>query len=112
QPGIDAARPVCRHCESVRTDGCAADRREALAVRRQSARWLRGMARRGGSDVVSEVAAPVFILAAPFSGASLLAERLAAHPQLYVIPETQLFCADDVGALLEIFEISQGINAD
>lgn len=61
---------------------------------------------------MSEVPAPIFILAAPFSGASLLAEQLAAHPQLCVIPETQLFCADDVGALLEIFEISQGTNAD
>lgn len=61
---------------------------------------------------MSAIQAPVFILAAPFSGASLLAAQLGAHPQLCVIPETNLFCADDVGALLEIFEISQGANAD
>lgn len=57
-------------------------------------------------------AAPVFIVAAPFSGASGLAATLGVHPQLCVIPETGLFCADDVDALLEIFEISQGANAD
>lgn len=61
---------------------------------------------------MSTIQAPVFILAAPFSGASPLAARLGRHPQLCVIPETNLFCADDVGALLEIFEISQGANAD
>lgn len=52
--------------------------------------------------------APIFILAAPFSGASFLAGVLGQHPQLYAVPELNLFMADTVGELLEIFEIGQG----
>lgn len=56
--------------------------------------------------------APVFILAAPFSGAAALAARLGGHPQLYAISETSLFVADAVVELLEIFEIGQGGHGD
>lgn len=54
--------------------------------------------------------APIFILAAPFSGASFLAGVLGQHPQLYTVPELNLFMADTVGELLEIFEIGQGTH--
>ncbi|MGH8445722.1 MAG: sulfotransferase [Solimonas sp.] len=56
--------------------------------------------------------APLFILAAPFSGASRLAATLGTHPQLCAIPETNLFVAGTVSELLEVFEIGQGSNAD
>lgn len=56
--------------------------------------------------------APIFILAAPFSGASSLAALLSGHPQLYALPELNLFMADRVGELLEIFRIGQGTHAD
>lgn len=61
---------------------------------------------------MSAVPAPVFILAAPFSGASYLAGQLAAHPQLYAVPELCLFMADNVGELLDIFSLSQGPHGD
>lgn len=54
--------------------------------------------------------APIFLLAAPFSGASYLAGVLGQHPQLYAVPELNLFMADTVGELLEIFEIGQGTH--
>lgn len=57
-------------------------------------------------------AAPIFILAAPFSGAAALAARLDAHPQLCAISETSLFVADTVAELLEIFELGQGGHGD
>lgn len=53
---------------------------------------------------------PIFLLAAPFSGASYLAGVLGQHPQLYAVPELDLFMADTVGELLEIFEIGQGTH--
>lgn len=56
--------------------------------------------------------APILLLGAPFSGVGRLAARLAAHPELCVIPETALFYADDIGALLEIFELSQNASSD
>ncbi|WP_028009518.1 sulfotransferase [Solimonas flava] len=57
-------------------------------------------------------AAPLFVVAAPFCGASRLAAALGAHPQLYAVPETNLFVAGTVAELLEIFELSQGSDAD
>lgn len=57
-------------------------------------------------------AAPLFILAAPFSGTSSLAAMLGCHPRLYALPELNLFMADRVGELLEIFRIGQGRHAD
>lgn len=56
--------------------------------------------------------APIFILAAPFSGAAALAARLDAHPQLCAISQTSLFVADTVAELLEIFELGQGGHGD
>lgn len=61
---------------------------------------------------MSATPAPIFILAAPFSGASSLAALLGGHPQLYALPELNLFMADRVGELLEIFRIGQGSHAD
>ena len=57
-------------------------------------------------------AAPLFVVAAPFCGASRLAATLGSHPQLCAIPETGVFVADTVAELLEIFEVGQGSNAD
>lgn len=56
--------------------------------------------------------APMFVLAAPFSGVSYLAGQLAGHPQLYALPELNLFLADDVGGLLDIAELDQGASFD
>ncbi|MEW6169769.1 MAG: sulfotransferase [Pseudomonadota bacterium] len=50
---------------------------------------------------------PIFVLAPPFSGASLLAGVLDRHPQLAAVPELDLFMADSVGELLEIFALGQ-----
>lgn len=55
--------------------------------------------------------APIWILAAPFSGASWLAGCLGRHPQLYATPELNLFMANTVGELLDIFDIGQGAHA-
>lgn len=55
--------------------------------------------------------APVWILAAPFSGASWLASCLGQHPQLYATPELNLLMADTVGELLDIFDVGQGTHA-
>lgn len=60
---------------------------------------------------MSSAAAPVWILAAPFSGASWLASCLGCHPQLYATPELNLLMADTVGELLDIFDIGQGAHA-
>lgn len=54
---------------------------------------------------------PVWILAAPFSGASWLASCLGGHPELYATPELNLLMADTVGELLDIFDIGQGAHA-
>ncbi|MFP5307652.1 MAG: sulfotransferase [Gammaproteobacteria bacterium] len=53
---------------------------------------------------------PIFILAAPFSGASFLAAVLGSHPQLYAVPELNLFMADRVGELLGIYAAGQGTH--
>lgn len=53
-------------------------------------------------------AVPVFLLAAPFSGASVLAGVLGQHPDLYAVPELNLFLADTVGELLDVFDLGQG----
>ena len=55
---------------------------------------------------------PLFVLAPPFCGASLLAGTLGCHPQLYAVPELCLLMADRVDELLEIFRLSQGPQAD
>lgn len=60
---------------------------------------------------MSTIQAPVMILAAPFSGASYLAAMLGGHPRLYAVPELNLFMADTLGELLEIFHLSQGPQA-
>ncbi len=54
---------------------------------------------------------PVYLLAAPFSGASLLAGVLGQHPALVAVPELNLFLADSVGELLDIFAMGQGGHA-
>lgn len=56
-------------------------------------------------------AAPVWILSAPFSGASWLAGCLGSHPDLYATPELNLFMAPTVGELLDIFDVGQGAHA-
>ena len=58
------------------------------------------------------MSAPLFILAAPFSGACSLAAMLGRHPQLCALPPLHLGMAERVGDLLEIFRISQGRHAD
>lgn len=50
---------------------------------------------------------PLFILAAPFSGASWLAGVLGRHPQLCALPQVFPFMAETVGELLDIFALSQ-----
>lgn len=57
-------------------------------------------------------APPLFVLAAPFCGASHAAGMLGMHPQLYAVPELCLFMADSVAELLDIFRLSQGPHAD
>lgn len=54
---------------------------------------------------------PIYLLAAPFSGASVLAGVLGQHPALYAVPELNLFLADTVGELLDIFDMGQGGHA-
>lgn len=61
---------------------------------------------------MSAPAQPIFILAAPYSGASSLAAMLGRHPQVCAVPELNLFMAGTVEELLEIFRISQGAHAD
>lgn len=56
---------------------------------------------------MAETPAPIFILAAPFSGASWLAGVLGQHPQLYALPQIFPLMADSVGELLEVFGLSQ-----
>ncbi|MES0872762.1 hypothetical protein [Sinimarinibacterium thermocellulolyticum] len=58
------------------------------------------------------VTPPLFVLAAPFCGASYVAGCLGMHPRLYAVPELCLLMADDVGELLDIFRLSQGPQAD
>jgi len=61
--------------------------------------------------VSAPAAAPIWILAAPFSGASWLAGCLGRHPGLFATPELNLFMAPTVGELLDIFDIGQGAHA-
>jgi hypothetical protein len=55
---------------------------------------------------------PIFILSAPFSGASYVAAVLGCHPSLYAVPQLDLFMADHVSELLEIVDIGQGAHGD
>lgn len=55
----------------------------------------------------STVPPPLFILAAPFSGASWLAAVLGRHPQVCALPQVFPFMAETVGELLDIFALSQ-----
>lgn len=55
---------------------------------------------------------PLFILAAPFSGASWLAGVLGRHPRLYALPQIFPCMADSVGELLDLFALSQLSHGD
>lgn len=57
------------------------------------------------------IAPPLWILGAPFSGVSWLVGCLGRHPQLYAVPELNLFLADSVGELLDIYDVGQGGHA-
>lgn len=61
---------------------------------------------------MKDIPAPIFLLAAPFSGLSYLAGQLGGHPQLFAVPELNLFLADDVAGLLDIAELDQGASFD
>lgn len=65
-----------------------------------------------GADPAMSAPPPVFILAAPFSGASKLAALLGGHPRLCAVPELSLFMAERVDQLRYIFEISRDVRAD
>lgn len=52
--------------------------------------------------------APLWLLAAPFSGVSWLAASLGRHPDLFVTPELDLLLADTLADALDIFAIGQG----
>lgn len=54
---------------------------------------------------------PLWILGAPFSGVSWLVGCLGRHPQLYAVPELNLFLAAQVGELLDIYDVGQGGHA-
>lgn len=56
---------------------------------------------------MAESPPPLFLLAAPFSGASWLAGVLGRHPGLYALPQIFPFMADTVGDLLDLFALSQ-----
>jgi len=43
----------------------------------------------------------VIILAAPYTHASLVCAMLGQHPEMYALPDTNLFIADDVEAVLD-----------
>lgn len=55
---------------------------------------------------------PLFILAAPFSGASWLAGVLGRHPGLYALPQIFPCMADSLGELLDLFALSQLSHGD
>ena len=57
------------------------------------------------------VAPPLWILGAPFSGTSWLVGCLGRHPDLYAVPELNLFLAATVGELLDIYDVGQGGHA-
>lgn len=57
-------------------------------------------------------AAPLFVLAAPYSGTTWLVARLGMHPELCALPELNLFMADRVGELLEIAALDRGPQLD
>lgn len=59
----------------------------------------------------ASVPAPLWILGAPFSGVSWLAGVLGRHPGLYGVPELNLFFAEYVGELLDIYDLGQGGHA-
>jgi hypothetical protein len=53
---------------------------------------------------------PVFILAAPYCGASRLAAMLGCHPQISALPELNLFLGDTIDELLETAAIADGLT--
>jgi len=53
-------------------------------------------------------AAPLFVFAPPFCGASTLAQVLGPHPALCVLPQLHLLLADTLGGLLSVFAQTQG----
>ncbi|HVT36568.1 MAG TPA: hypothetical protein VHE37_13350 [Nevskiaceae bacterium] len=57
-------------------------------------------------------APPVLVLGAPFSGAAPLARALGAHPSLYALPQLNLFMADRVSELIDMYALSQGAHGD
>src|SRR3546814_18011404 len=81
-----------------------------MAIRFQSARRLRGLARqqtasRTGGRAMTP--APIVILAPPFCGSSWLAGVLGMQPGLYAVPQLCPFMADGVDELLQIFALSR-----
>ncbi|MEN8720786.1 MAG: hypothetical protein ABF296_11050 [Oceanococcaceae bacterium] len=60
------------------------------------------------SPPVRNAPAPVWLLAAPFSGVTSVAAMLNRYPELWVTGELDLLLADRVSDLLAIFSLSQG----
>lgn len=56
--------------------------------------------------------APIIVMAAPFSGASYVTAVLGRHPDLYAVPQLDLWMVDTLAGWLEIFEIGQGTQSD
>ena len=56
--------------------------------------------------------APVFILAAPYCGASRLAACLGRHPQLCALPELHLGLGERIGELLDVGALDRGLTLD
>src|SRR3546814_20299242 len=86
-----------------------------MAIRFQSARRLRGLARqqtasRTGGRAMTP--APIVILAPPFCGSSWLAGVLGMQPGLYAVPQLCPFMADGVDELLQLFALSQDDHGD
>lgn len=57
---------------------------------------------------MNDIPAPIWVLAAPFSGSAWFTACLAQHPDLLALPELDALLADTVGDLLDIFAIGQG----
>lgn len=55
---------------------------------------------------------PIVVMAAPFCGATYVAAVLGRHPDLYAVPQLDLWMSDTVAGWLEIFEIGQGTQSD
>jgi|SRR5215469_6237177 len=54
---------------------------------------------------------PVFILAPHRSFTSVICAMLGQHPQMYGLPETNLFCADTLGDWWDLYEQGRALNA-